>query len=285
MDSTTPCGPTTNASTSSVARPGTHHRRAAPRRSGYARATAAGATHTQWCDQLNGDASSPQKATASSTVTSSPTDRARRAASSATARNASTSSTHSTNRTSPPSGSRRCSTPLNDWLNAYAVPTFRSVPNTASNQKRTESPGARANPSRIDPANVPTATAAARYCRLTRKNSTKISGVSLIPAARPVSRPRGHRVRGSRQSTTTSPISSRLTCPRTIVCRTGSISSHPAATAAPNSTAPVRLPCLRPATTVVVASSATSPAATSSTVATSQGSRWAGTKATAASGG
>ena len=72
-----------------------------------------------------------------------------------------------------------------------------------------------------------------RHCLRARKNTAKKAGVSLMAAARPMSAPRGHRVRASRQSAMTSTPSNRLTCPNHNVSRSGSKTETTAATPSP----------------------------------------------------
>ena len=64
----------------------------------------------------------------------------------------------------------------------------------------------------------------------------------MIAAARPIISPRGHRVRGARQSTTTITISSRLIWPNASVWATGSISSAAGSASIVADTAPGRPP-------------------------------------------
>ena len=75
------------------------------------------------------------------------------------------------------------------------------------------SPNARTNPSRVNATKLIPVTSTARTSRRSSRYSTKIAGVSLNAATKPISSPRGHGVlRGSR-SASTSAISSRFTWP------------------------------------------------------------------------
>jgi len=77
---------------------------------------------------------------------------------------------------------------------------------------------------------VPTAVAASRHRRVTRRCTTKTPGVSLIAAATPISTPRGtrasHRGRGSTMSSRQSRTMNALTCPNRMPSPTGCSPQH-----------------------------------------------------------
>src|SRR5262245_58302936 len=151
---------------------------------------------------------------------------------------------------------------------------MRSGWNTVLVQYFTEPAGFSANPIAVNPTNDPTAVTAARRSPRSRKNRTKAIGVSLTAAARPTSTPLGQRGRDVRQSSATNAISSRLTCPKPSVPRTGSSRS------ATGSTARTRTSTSRSTTT-----SAATDSAVTSTPATGCGGGTSGVNSTAAIGG
>jgi hypothetical protein len=119
-----------------------------------------------------------------------------------------------------PSTPARTSTACTVWLVKNGDPL--TPPAGPPSQKASDSRGATANPTAVAASPDTAAVTTARRSPRSSRNSTNAAGVSLTAAAIPISRPRGQRGCRTRQSAATRAMSSRLTCPNSMVCTTGS---------------------------------------------------------------
>ena len=123
--------------------------------------------------------------------------------------------------------------PSSDWLPAQPVKPVRPPwKNRPPNHHLRESPGRIAKPSSTVKAKPAQAIAACRNFLASSRYGMKISGTSLIPAAIPVPKPFHQRlfsVSGWHRSQMISAIRTRLTWPRYMVRRTGSVQKTAAA--------------------------------------------------------
>jgi len=253
--------------------------RAAPlaRTAASASTASAGATHTQWWSQLTGDTSSPVSAQVSQPYTGWPA-RCRRTAvtrPAAPARAAAASHHHR-----PPArlADSRVNMPRSDWFARNPTNPVRPARRkSAPNHHCHDACGSAAKPTPARTANATAAVAAWRNRRVSTRYGMKISGTSLIPAARPIPAPFHHRRSGWHRSQITTAISSTSTWPTCRARCTGSVHSAAAVTA--SATPRPRRPDQPSARSV---SRTDSPSAATLDTVSSQVSRPHGTQAQAA---
>ena len=192
-------------------------------------AIATGTTHTQWCDHEMGETISIANAPRHVPSTRS-SARHRWAASSSTA-TASGTATASHRRVGGSPSSSLLSAPYVDWLWANAGGPTRVASNSPWLQYVAAAPGIAAKPTTTVPANAMSARPAAVRRPTRTRSTTNSSGVSFTPAAMPTRTPDQRRSGPSRSTSTTS-ISSTLTCPKARFCHTGSSATAAAVTSA-----------------------------------------------------
>jgi hypothetical protein len=173
-----------------------------------------------------------------------------------------------------------------DWFTSDAaspaLPACRKYP---VHHHRVDAPGRNANPATTVPANAAAATAACRSFPQSTRYGMKISGVSLIPAARPMPAPLCHRRSGWHRSQTIRAISSSSIWPSPSPCCTGSVHSTTAVrpSAAVTRARPVRPSA--PSVSQMLTASAATLATITSHFSTVQGSSEVTANASAANGG